>query len=40
MSCDVLDGNRILHSQAVTLALYPGLVDENTTIRGETYILR
>ena len=36
MSCDILDSNRVLHGQAMTLALYPSLVNENTTIRGET----
>ena len=36
MSRDILDRNRVFNSQAMALALYPGLVNQDTTIGGET----
>ena len=35
MSRDILDRNRVFNSQAMALALYPGLVNENPAIGGE-----
>ena len=35
MPCDILHSHWIFDSQTVTLALYPGLVNENPAIGGE-----
>lgn len=39
MPRDVLDGHGIFDGQAMVLALYSRLVDEDTTISGETWKL-
>ncbi len=35
MSRDIFDRDRVLHGQAMALALYARLVDQDTTVRGE-----
>lgn len=34
---DVLDADRVLHRQSMTLALHPRFVDQDTSVGGEAY---
>jgi hypothetical protein len=37
---DVFNGDRVLHGEAMALALYPGLVNQHAAVRSQTFVIQ